>query len=164
MSGFVGGHGSTDVVLRHRPGRGRWLTAAAMACAAFAVLVGVLLMHSVPMVHPPAGHGVAGVSTATVTHPASHDHTALADLTALGMHGAGVVMDMGCGDGCSPHTGMAMCMAVVSVVATLLMTRRLVAHLPTVGGAHQMTWTGRYTSRAPPWATPSLEKLSVLRI
>ncbi|ORM37546.1 hypothetical protein BFL43_03910 [Williamsia sp. 1135] len=134
-----------------------------MACAAFTVLLGVLLMHSVPMVHPP-GHGASGATAASAVRSDGGHHADVDELTAAVAAGSGAVLEMGCSDGCSPHVGMAMCMAVVSVVAALLMVQRLLTYQPAAGAQSHMLWMGRHSSRAPPWATPSLEKLSVLRI
>lgn len=167
MSGSVGRAVGTGVALRGGARRRGWLCAAVMVGAAFTVVMGVLLMHSVPMVHPPSGHSAAGVSTVSAAvHPGgSDDHADVAELTAAVAAGPRVVLEMGCGDGCSPHVEMALCMAVVSVVAALVMVRRLLPSAPAADGAgsHALSM-GRHSSRAPPWAAPSLEKLSVLRI
>lgn len=167
MSGPVGRTVGTGVGVRRAPSGGRRLAAAPMVCAAFTVLLGVLLMHSVPMVHPPTGHTMASASTTTVFHPeggAGH-HADVDELTAAVATGSDVVLEMGCGDDCSPHIGMAMCMAVISVVAALLVTRQLLALRPADDGTRNHTHCrGKHSSRAPPWTTPSLEKLSVLRI
>ena len=157
--------GGSIAAFSARPRQGGWLTAAVMTCAAFGVLLGVLLMHSVPMVHPPSGHSAAGPTAVSAIHPDGGHHADVDELTAAVTAGSGVVLEMGCSDGCSPHVGMAMCMAVISVVAALLVTRQLLALRPADDGTRNHTHCrGKHSSRAPPWTTPSLEKLSVLRI
>ncbi|HEY9316050.1 DUF6153 family protein [Williamsia sp.] len=135
-----------------------------MLCAAFAVLFGVLLMHSVPMVHPPAGHMVTGANAAyapPVPHAAEH----VSAISSTGHPQSAASQLTGCTTDCSGHAGMAMCMAVITIASALLVVRRLLAnrsgdHAGQPGSAQ----ISRHASRAPPWATPSLEKLSILRI
>jgi hypothetical protein len=172
MSGFSHrGLSGTAADLRTRAGRSGWLAAVVLPCAVLTVLLGVLLMHSVPMVHPPGDHSVAGAHTSSALHPATfpghHAHSAGAEIDGNAvLVGARVVFEMGCSDGCSTHSGMTLCMAMVTAAAALMMLRRLLlANRPGADLAHALArWTGRHASRAPPWATPSLEKLSVLRI
>lgn len=151
--------------------RGTWLAAAVMSCAAFAVLLGVLLMHSLPMVHPPGGHSAAAAPLSpTALHPSTtgdhHGNLAHSDAPAAAAAVPLVVFQMGCTTDCSTsHAGMAMCMAVITVVAALFLVRRLLMHHCGDDVGHgAVRWLGRHASRAPPWAAPSLEKLSVLRI
>ena len=121
-----------------------------MAGAALAVLAGVLLMHSVPMVHSPGGHSVAaGPMTEHSTPSAS---------------GISQIVES-CSTHCAGHGGMAMCMAVITIVSALMIIRRLLKNY-SAGLARQsgIGPFGRHASRAPPWATPTLEKLSILRI
>ena len=148
-----------------RPRQGGWLTAAVMTCAAFGVLLGVLLMHSVPMVHPPSGHSAAGPTAVSALHPDVGHHAETNELAAAVMAGSGVVLEMGCSDGCSPHVGMAMCMAVITIATALIVVRRLLdlRENESCSAAWALVMGG-YASRAPPWAAPSVEKLSVLRI
>jgi hypothetical protein len=121
-----------------------------MAGAAFAVMAGVLLMHSVPMVHSPGGHMT---STGSMTE---HSTPAVSGISQIVEK---------CAANCSGHAGMAMCMAVITIASALIFVRRLLKH-HTAGPSRR--WgvgpLGRHASRAPPWVTPTLEKLSILRI
>lgn len=121
-----------------------------MAGAAFAVMAGVLLMHSVPMVHSPGGHMT---STGSITE---HSASAASGLSQIVEN---------CAANCSGHSGMAMCMAVITIASALIFVRRLLKH-HTAGPSRRcgVGLLGRHASRAPPWATPTLEKLSILRI
>ena len=127
---------------------------ATAAASAFAALLAVLLMHSVPMVHAPA-HGVAGAHAAVTTHHQEHaGHTTMAPpaMQADNTHW-------------TTHAAMALCMALITVASVLLIVRRLLGHQGADAAPRlHVPGNGRYASRAPPWATPSLEKLSILRI
>jgi Family of unknown function (DUF6153) len=135
-----------------------------MLCAAFAVLSGVLLMHSVPMVHPPAGHMTAGANAAAASPvPLAAEH--VSGISTTGHPPSATSQLTGCTTDCSGHAGMAMCMAVITIASALLMVRRPLANR---SGDHAVrpgsALFSRHASRAPPWATPTLEKLSILRI
>lgn len=157
--------------IRARGLRGQRLASVLMVCAALAVFASVLLMHSVPMTHPPGGHGASGVPIGAPSHLApSSEHagsggsdvaTTIPAVVAGSLHMA----VENCTTDCSAHAGMAMCMAVITIAAALIVLRRLVRDRPGANAMHSLVpWIGRHASRAPPWAGPSLEKLSVLRI
>lgn len=134
------------------------------ASAAVVIAFGVLLLHSLPMTHPPGGHSSGqqlhapapageqpGAAPATVTHQAGTAHT----LTAA----------MSSGVESTTHVPMAMCMAMVTAVAALLVIWHLSPDSDQNAAARsRSTGVGRHLSRAPPWAGPTLEKLSILRI
>ena len=126
---------------------------ATVAVSAFAALLAVLLMHSVPMVHAPA-HGVAGAHAAVTTHQEHAGHTTMAPpaMAADSTHW-------------TTHAAMALCMALITVASVLLIVRRLLGRQGANAAPRiHVPGNGRYASRAPPWAAPSLEKLSILRI
>lgn len=126
---------------------------ATVAASAFAALLAVLLMHSVPMVHAPS-HGVAGAHAAVTTHQEHADHTTMAPpaVAADSTHW-------------TTHAAMALCMALITVASVLLIVRRLLGRQSADAGPRiHVPGNGRHASRAPPWAAPSLEKLSILRI
>ncbi|WP_143695451.1 DUF6153 family protein [Williamsia sp. 1135] len=131
--------------------------------AALFVVLGVLLLHSLPMTHSPGGHGTGpgldspavaehrhGGTPTAMSHPAV-PVTALATMSSATDH--------------TPGMAMGMCMAVVTIVATLLLIRHLAPDSDQNDAARSRpTRMRRHQSRAPPWAGPSLEKLSILRI
>lgn len=135
----------------------------ARTSAALVVVFGVLLLHSLPMTHPPAGHGAGP----RLDSPTVAEHLHGASLTAMSHPAvpatAGTTMSSA-----TDHTSgmaMGMCMAVVAIVAALLLIRHLAPHSDqNDAGRSRPTVMRRHRSRAPPWAGPSLEKLSILRI
>jgi Family of unknown function (DUF6153) len=138
------------------------------ACAALVVVFGVLLLHSLPMTHPPGGHG----SGAQLHAPASVGETPGTPATTGTHHGpaapvpdAAVTATMSSAIDGTPHLAMAMCIAMVTIVAALLINLYLAPHSDQKsGGRSRAASSGRHLSRAPPWAGPTLEKLSILRI
>ncbi len=134
----------------------------AQTSAALVVVFGVLLLHSLPMTHPPGRHGAGpGLDAPTV---AEHSH---ASLTAMS-HPAVPATAVATMSSATDHTSgmaMGMCMAMVTVVAALLLVRHLAPDSDQNDAARSRpTVVRRHQSRAPPWAGPTLEKLSILRI
>ncbi|MFV9454932.1 DUF6153 family protein [Rhodococcus sp. NM-2] len=127
--------------------------------AVVAVLFGVLLMHSSPLLDHTGGHAT---ESAHDSGGHGHSHATTAEPVALPAALAGT----GCeGGDCTDHSGLHLCMAVVTIAAALVLARwyataaageltvhALRAPLPIQAG------------RAPPWTTPTLAQLSVLRV
>lgn len=122
-----------------------------------AVLVGIVLMHSSPILPASQSAHATASSTASQGYP---DIGAAAD-------GLPAVIGSGCADGdeCGHHTGLHLCMAVVVIAALLVLSRW---HLGRVSGdparAPRLAWLRRRAGRPPPWTTPTLAQLSVLRV
>lgn len=130
---------------------------------ALVVVLGVLLLHSLPMTHPPGGHSAGpGVGpSVTAEHPHGGSPAAVSHLEAPAM----AVVTMSSSIEQTPEMAMGMCMAVVAIAAALLLTLTLAPRSEQNDAAQsRVTSIRRHLSRAPPWAGPSLEKLSVLRI
>ncbi|AII11187.1 membrane protein (plasmid) [Rhodococcus opacus] len=128
-----------------------------------AVLFGILLMHSSPIL-PSAGDRTGTSAHATGTPAPSHDGStgpaAVAD-TMITMVGAGCES----GGDCAHHSGLHLCMAVVAIAAMLVLSRW---HVGTVVNDPEIrprvAWLRRRAGRAPPWTTPTLAQLSVWRV
>jgi hypothetical protein len=143
---------------RHEEGD---MTLARRSGEALVVLLAVLAMHSMPMLHP-STHGVAGAHIAVTAQKGHADHPTL---DPVGTAAASASAEIKGATHWSPHAAMAMCMALITVASVLLVVRRLLSRQG-VGTAPRihLSRLGRHASRAPPWAAPSLEKLSILRI
>ena len=136
------------------------------AFAVVAVLFGVMLMHSLPAAHPaahPGGAHTGSAAHAVDIHAQSHEVSGTVLVRDAGVSPADAVP---CGGDCGAHAGMQhLCVAVLTVVAALIVvwswsvspiTER---HLEALA-----SWFRRHPGRAPPWTTPTLAQLSVLRV
>lgn len=102
----------------------------------------------------------------TTAAPATghHEPSMMAALTSMTMRGDG--MGPGCADGCCPISGGTH--ACVFILTALILLLGL-AFLGRVGDGPDAStrtvrgWAARY-ARPPPWTTPSLAELSILRI
>jgi hypothetical protein len=135
----------------------------ARTSAAIVVVLGVLLLHSLPMTHPPGGHVAGpGLDSATI---ADQRHDGAATTMSHHVAPAKAVVTLSSATVHTSDMAMGMCMAIVTIVAALLLIRHLAPHSDQDDAAwSHLTAMGRHRSRAPPWAGPSLEKLSILRI
>ncbi len=126
--------------------------------AVVALLFGVLLMHSLPLAHPAAGHPPVAVHAGSLEH--SHGAP-----EADGPHSASALAGTRCQGDCSSHGALHMCMAIVSIAAALVIATSLLASASDDRGVEgRSAWLRSHASRAPPWTTPTLAELSVLRV
>ena len=130
--------------------------------AVVAVLFGVLLMHSSPLLDHTGGH-----ATESVHDSGGHGHSpeAATEPVALSALPAALA-GTGCeGGDCADHSGLHLCMAVVTIAAALVLARWYAT-----AAAGELTVHGLraplpiQAGRAPPWTTPTLAQLSVLRV
>ncbi|MFD7011340.1 DUF6153 family protein [Rhodococcus jostii] len=131
--------------------------------AILAVLFGVLLMHSSPLLDHTGGHATASAHDAG-GH--GHSHEAAAEPVALMPALPAALAGTGCeGGDCADHSGLHLCMAVVTIAAALVLARWYAT-----AAAGELTVHSRraplliQAGRAPPWTTPTLAQLSVLRV
>lgn len=129
--------------------------------AAVAVLFGVLLMHSSPLLDDTCGHPSPSAHDSGA-HAPSHDTAA--EPMALGVPSA--LAGTGCEVGdCGDHSGLHLCMAVVTIAAALVIARWYATATSGEIAVHSLRAPLRIQAgRAPPWTTPTLAQLSVLRV
>ncbi|QHE74246.1 DUF6153 family protein [Rhodococcus sp. WAY2] len=132
--------------------------------AVIAVLFGVLLMHSSLLLDHTGGHATESAHDSGA-HAPSHSHEAAAEPVALAALPAALA-GTGCeGGDCTDHSGLHLCMAVVTIAAALVIARWYAT-----AAAGELTVHGLRAllpiraGRAPPWTTPTLAELSVLRV
>ncbi|NLE81758.1 MAG: hypothetical protein GX610_19695 [Rhodococcus sp.] len=116
-----------------------------------AVVLGITLMHSTPM-PPPVDPAIA--SAVSVDPHAGH----VAPTAAAVGECAG-------DDDCGHHAGLHLCMAIVVMIGLLTYARSRIT-VPTSVPVllRRASWLRRRADRAPPWTTPTLSQLSVLRV
>lgn len=127
--------------------------------AMVAVIFGVALMHSLPLAHPAGGH----TPTAAHTSSLEHSHAApAADTPRTDPALAGTL----CQGDCRTHPVLHMCVAIVTIAAALVVATWLLAYSSADDrrGQGRSAWLRSHASRAPPWTTPTLAQLSVLRV
>ncbi|MFH5227562.1 DUF6153 family protein [Antrihabitans spumae] len=131
------------------------------AAAVMAVLFGVLFMHSLPLAHPARAH-VASAAHVPDGHAHSHDASAAIAPTA----GVPSLQSGQCTGDCSSHSGMQhLCLAVLTIAAALIVVKSMSPTSTTDHHHHCMaSWFRIHSGRAPPWTTPTLAQLSVLRV
>ncbi|MFC6014076.1 DUF6153 family protein [Nocardia lasii] len=115
----------------------------ARALAVFALLVGIVAMHS----------AVFGTAHATDTHTAVVEPAAPADHTDCG--------DSGCGDHAAVHPCVFVLVAL-AIAGTLVLLYRL-ADTAAAARRGRRIWRGR-RERPPPWTVLTLSQLAILRI
>ncbi|MBC2644849.1 MULTISPECIES: DUF6153 family protein [unclassified Rhodococcus (in: high G+C Gram-positive bacteria)] len=132
------------------------------AAAVVAVLFGVLLMHSSPLLDHSGGHAT---ESAHDSGGHGHSHDAAAAPMTLGDLPAALA-GTGCeGKDCSDHSGLHLCMAVVTIAAALVLARWYATATTSEAAVHSSRPPLRHRAgRAPPWTTPTLAQLSVLRV
>ncbi|QTJ70614.1 hypothetical protein HYG77_34550 (plasmid) [Rhodococcus sp. ZPP] len=130
--------------------------------AVVAVLFGVLLMHSSPLLdhsgmHPTASGHHSGAP--------AHAHDGAAVPVALGDIPVALA-GTGCeGTDCSDHTGLHLCMSVMTIAAALVLARWYATATTGQTAVPGLRALLRHRAgRAPPWTTPTLAQLSVLRV
>ncbi|MEU2004614.1 DUF6153 family protein [Rhodococcus sp. NPDC019627] len=130
--------------------------------AVVAVLFGVLLMHSSPLLDHSAAHPTSSES-ASAGHVHAHDAAAVP--VALGDIPV-VLAGTGCeGTDCSDHTGLHLCMSVMTIAAALVLARWYATATTGDTAVPRLRALLRHRAgRAPPWTTPTLAQLSVLRV
>ncbi len=130
--------------------------------AVVAVLFGVLLMHSSPLLDHSAAHPTSSGHDSGA-HAHSHD-AATAPMTLGDL--PVVLAGTGCeGKDCSDHTGLHLCMAVMTIAAALVLARWYATATTGEAAVHSLRALLRHRAgRAPPWTTPTLAQLSVLRV
>ncbi|PBC35442.1 hypothetical protein CJ179_48540 [Rhodococcus sp. ACS1] len=129
--------------------------------AVVAVLVGVLLMHSSPLLDHTGGHATESAHDSG-GHGHSHEAAEPMALGDLPVALAGT----GCeGTDCDDHTGLHLCMAVVTIAAALVIARWYATAAAGEAAVHGLRAPLPIRAgRAPPWTTPTLAQLSVLRV
>ncbi|WKN60401.1 DUF6153 family protein (plasmid) [Rhodococcus opacus] len=130
--------------------------------AVVAVLFGVLLMHSSPLLDHSGGHPTSsGHDSGAHTH--SHDAAAAPmalDDFPVALAGTGCE-----GKDCGDHTGLHLCMAVMTIAAALVLARWYATATTGEAALHSLRLPLHIQAgRAPPWTTPTLAQLSVLRV
>ncbi|MDX5961946.1 DUF6153 family protein [Rhodococcus opacus] len=132
--------------------------------AVIAVLFGVLLMHSSPLLDHTGGHATESAHDSGA-HAPSHSHEAAAEPVALGALPAALA-GTGCEGGvCTDHSGLHLCMAVVTIAAALVLARWYATATTGEAAVHSLRLSLHIQAgRAPPWTTPTLAQLSVLRV
>ncbi|ELB90950.1 putative membrane protein [Rhodococcus wratislaviensis IFP 2016] len=130
--------------------------------AVVAVLFGVLLMHSSPLLDHTGGHAT---ESAHDSGAHGHSHEAAAAPMALGDLPVALA-GTGCeGTDCGDHTGLHLCMAVMTIAAALVLARWYATAAAGEAAVHGLRAQLRiHAGRAPPWTTPTLAQLSVLRV
>lgn len=121
-----------------------------------AVLLGMILMHSTPVATPTTTAVAATVHQSTV--PPERSGNANLTSSAAG--------ECAGGDHCDHGIGLHLCMAVMAMMGLLTFVRRYLA-LPTADTGStrpRASWLRHRLGRAPPWTTPTLAQLSVLRV
>ncbi|AWK76761.1 hypothetical protein CBI38_35605 (plasmid) [Rhodococcus oxybenzonivorans] len=133
--------------------------------AVVAVLFSVLLMHSSPLLdHSGTPPTASGHHSGAPAHAPAHAHDGAAALMDLG---APVVLaGTGCeGTSCSAHTGLHLCMSVMTIAAALVLARWYATATTGQTAVPGLRALLRHCAgRAPPWTTPTLAQLSVLRV
>lgn len=136
--------------------------------AVAAVMVGIVLMHSAPLVSPAADS--VGHHRVTTSDQQAHAHESPTAFSGGGLPALDTMSTASAGAGCDDndcnhHQGLHLCMAVVVVAALLTISRW---NLTALGVARElrprMPWLRHRGGRAPPWTTPTLAQLSVLRV
>ncbi|WP_016881517.1 MULTISPECIES: DUF6153 family protein [unclassified Rhodococcus (in: high G+C Gram-positive bacteria)] len=130
--------------------------------AVVAVLFGVLLMHSSPLLDHTGGHAT---ESAHDSGGHGHSHDAAAEPMALDDLPVALA-GTGCeGGDCNDHSGLHLCMAVVTIAAALVLARWYATAAAGEAAVHGLRAPlPIQAGRAPPWTTPTLAQLSVLRV
>lgn len=102
----------------------------------------------------------------TTATPATRHHapSMMADLASMTMRGDG--MSPGCADGCCPMSGGTHACVFILTALILLLGLTFLGRVRDETDASTRTvrgWAARH-ARPPPWTTPSLAELSILRI
>ncbi|EID81375.1 putative membrane protein [Rhodococcus opacus RKJ300 = JCM 13270] len=132
--------------------------------AVVAVLFGVLLMHSSPLLDHTGGHPTSSGHDSGVH---AHSHDAAAAPMPMPLEDFPVALaGTGCeGGDCTDHSGLHLCMAVMTIAAALVLARWYATATTGETAVHSLRALLRHRAgRAPPWTTPTLAQLSVLRV
>ncbi len=132
---------------------------------AFALLAAVLGMHAMT---PPAGHAPAP-SVQAMTHSVQAMTGVLSGVGQPALSRAGSIVSPGHGGAGSTerpsHAAVHLCLAVIAAVALAVAVAVKVAQSRAGNAvAPLMAVVRAEWGRAPPWTTPSLTQLSVLRV
>jgi len=121
----------------------------ARAALVLFLLTGVLGMHALPAVAMPAAASTTGAMVMAASNPASSPDEA----TGHGNHSD------------SGHAAMHMCLAVLLAAGVAVLLVLLGAAAPVLPPmVHRLRTTRNSLGRAPPWVSPDLAELSVLRV